>query len=266
MSLRSLPDSMLLMIFSYLTPVDLIRCTRVCHRWHSLINHHQQLWRRLYLRPECGNGHIGAVHVRRLDMFLNLLSNRCASSLIYIDLPVELITIEVLRELAIHCPNLEYLTLDFSAAMQLRDFNDLHEFPCNLKRLCICLSEVIFLEAFMRRIYGYLSSLQTLHIIGTIEKSSMTTAEESDNYETINISKIKAHVPNLRVINFYGVTFLDDSHIEAIACGCIHLECLAVNYCIKVSGSSFKVLINRCSKLKCLLLQNTGKSKSLTTD
>lgn len=256
-----LPDAALVTVFSYLTPLDLIRCTRVCHRWHLLISHHQQLWRRLFLRPDCSNGHIGAIHVRRLDAFLHLLGTRCGSSLLCIDLPVELITVEVLRELASHCPNLEYLTLDFSSAMQLHDFNDLHEFPCNLKRLCICLSEVIFLEAFMRRIYGYLSSLSTLHIVGTMEKSSISSAEETDNYETINISKIKTHVPNLHVINLYGVTFIDDSHIEAIASGCIHLECLAVNFCIKVSGTSFKTLVNRCLKLKCLLLQNTGKRK-----
>jgi hypothetical protein len=147
--------------------------------------------------------------------------------------------------------------------MQLHDFSELNEFPCNLKRLCICLSEVIFLEGFMRRIYAYLSSIHTLHIIGTLEKSSLTSTslEDTDNYETINITKIKAHAPNLRLINFYGVCFIDDNHIEAIASGCIHLECLALNFCIRISGTSFKYLINRCRKLKCLLLQNTGKER-----
>ena len=241
--------------------MDLIHCTRVCHRWYSLIAH-SHLWRRLYLRPEATSGHIGAVHVRRLDVFLHALATRFSSSLLYIDLPIELITIEVLRELAIRCPNLQYLTLDFSTAMQLHDFTELNEFPCNLKRLCICLSEVIFLEGFMRRIYPFLSSLHTLHIIGTLEKSSLTSTslpEETDDYETVNISKIKAHAPNLRIINLYGVSFLDDNHIEVIASGCIHLECLALNYCIRVQGTSFKNLMNRCRKLKCLLLQNTSR-------
>lgn len=258
-SLGSLPDSIFLLIFSYLTPVDFIRCTRVCRRWYALVAHHQQLWRRLFLRPDCSNGHIGAVHVRHIDKFLYMLTTRCASSLIYIDLPVELITVEVLRVLATHCPNLEYLTLDFSSAMQLHDFNDLNEFPCNLKRLCICLSEVIFLEAFMRRVYGFISCLNTLHIIGTIEKSSSSSPEETDTYETINISKIKANAPNLRVINLYGITFIDDSHIELIASGCLHLQCLALNFCTRINGSGFKNLMNRCEKLQCLLLQNTGK-------
>ncbi|CAF1603881.1 unnamed protein product [Adineta ricciae] len=259
--LRFLPDNILLAVFSYLTPLDLIHCTHVCHRWHQLVSHHSNLWQRLYLRPDSSNGNAGAVHVRRLDIFLHAIATRFNLSLLYIDLPIELITTEVLRELANRCPNLEYLTLDFSSAMQLHDFSDLNEFPCNLKRLCICLSEVIFLEGFMRRIYSFLSSLHTLHIVGTLEKSSLTSTtvpEETDNYETINISKIKANAPNLRIINLYGVAFVDDNHIEAIASGCIHLECLALNFCTKVTGTSFKNLMNRCRKLTCLLLQNTG--------
>ena len=238
---------------------------RVCRRWYRLISTHSHLWRRLYLRPESSNGPIGAVHIRRVDIFLHVLATRFGSALIYIDLPIELITIEVLRALAIRCPNLEYLTLDFSTAMQLHDFSELNEFPCNLKCLCICLSEVIFLEGFMRRIYTFLSSLHILHIIGTLEKSSLfstSAPEETDDYETINLSKIKAHAPNLRIINLYGISFLDDNHIEAIASGCIHLECLALNYCIRVEGKSLKTLLNRCRKLTCLLLQNTGNNKS----
>ena len=131
---------------------------------------------------------------------------------------MELITADILYELANKCPNLKYLTLDFSNAMQLHDFYDLNIFPCNLKMLCICLSEVIFLEGFMRRIYTYLSSLEILQIIGkkekpprkslnqtnffnsgTIEKSNEA---EEEVYETINISKIKAQTPNLRVYFF----------------------------------------------------------------
>ena len=197
-----------------------------------------------------------------MDAFLHAIATHFGSSLVYIDLPTELITVEVIRELAIRCPNLEYLTLDFSSAMQLHDFSELNEFPCNLKRLCICLSEVIFLEGFMRRIYGFLSSLHILHVIGTLEKSSLTStslSEETDDYETININKIKSHAPNLHTINLYGVCFIDDSHIEAIASSCIHLQCLALNFCVRITGTSFKNLMSRCQKLKCLLLQNTGK-------
>jgi hypothetical protein len=101
--------------------------------------------------------------------------------------------------------------------MQLQDFNDLNAFPCNLKLMTICLSEVIFLEGFMRRIYSFLSSLEVLHLIGNLDffylilavklliiiqnsKGTLETSNDPDeSYETINITKIKAYTPNLRV-------------------------------------------------------------------
>jgi len=67
------------------------------------------------------------------------------------------------------CQNLKYLTLDFSNAMQLHDFNDMNSFPCNLRSLTICLSEVIFMEGFMRKVYQHLSSLEVLHLIGSLQ-------------------------------------------------------------------------------------------------
>lgn len=63
-------------------------------------------------------------------------------SLRYIELPMELITHTVLHELANKCPNLNIMLLDFSTAMQLHDFSDLHSFPTKLRTMCICLSEV----------------------------------------------------------------------------------------------------------------------------
>lgn len=119
------------------------------------------MWKTVFLRPE----HHG-LHVRQTDLFVFQIGHRFSHSLQCIELPMELITAEILHELANKCANLKYLTLDFSTAMQLHDFNDLNVFPCNLKMLCICLSEVIFLEGFMRRIYTYLSSLEILQIIG----------------------------------------------------------------------------------------------------
>lgn len=56
----------------------------------------------------------------------------------------------------------------------------------------------------------------------------------------------------------YGITFIDDNHIESIASGCIHLECMALNFCSRYKGYSLKTLLDRCKKLKSLLLQNTA--------
>jgi hypothetical protein len=137
--------------------------------------------------------------------------------------------------------------------MQLHDFNDMNSFPCNLRSMTICLSEVIFMEGFMRKVYQHLSSLEVLHLIGTFE---LGDEEQEEIYEVINIGKIKAHTPNLRVINLYGISFVDDTHVEMLSNNCIHLECLSLNFCLKVKGSSMKNLIYRCKKLRTLLLQH----------
>jgi hypothetical protein len=236
-------------MFSFMNHHEIMKCSSVCRFWRNLTQN-PKLWRALKLRPEFKD----ALHVKNYEYFNYLLGHRFGSSLEYIELPIELITTNVMHELANKCPNLKYLTMDFSMAMQLQDFNDLNNFPCNLKMMTICLSEVIFLEGFMRKIYSFLSSLEVLHLIGTLETSN----DPDESYETINIGKIKQFTPNLRVINLYGITFIDDNHIESIASGCIHLECIALYYCSRFKGHSLKTLMSRCKKIKSLLLQNTG--------
>jgi len=56
--------------------------------------------------------------------------------------------------------------------------------------------------------------------LGTYEK---VEEEEEEVYEVINVHKLKAATPNLRVINMYGITFVDDSHIEAFSSNCIQV-------------------------------------------
>lgn len=50
--------------------------------------------------------------------------------------------------------------------MQLHDFTELQTFPSRLRSLTLCLSENIFLEGFLRKVYTFISSVEILHIIG----------------------------------------------------------------------------------------------------
>ena len=159
--INALPEKLIVHIFSFLNHHELIKCALVCKYWRNLTQN-PKLWRALKLRPDFKD----SIYIRNIDYFTHLLSHRFCTSLEYIELPIELITANILHELANRCTNLKYLTLDFSAAMQLQDFNDLNAFPCNLRLMTICLSEVIFLEGFMRRIYSFLSSLEILHLVG----------------------------------------------------------------------------------------------------
>ncbi|XP_031620016.1 F-box/LRR-repeat protein 2 isoform X2 [Contarinia nasturtii] len=248
-TIDKLPDKVLLNIFSYVSHREICRMARVCRRWRQMA-YDTRLWRNVSLRPE-----VSGLHVGSLDMLLSLISVRFGASLRYIELPIELITHTVLHELAAKCPNLTHMLLDFSTAMQLHDFSEMQAFPTKLRYMCICLSEVIFMEGFMRKIYNFINGLEVLHLIGTYEK---VEEEEEEIYEVINVHKLKSATPNLRVINLFGINFIDDSHIDAFSSNCIQLECLAVNYCNKVTGSTLKMLIQRSKRLMCLLMNGTS--------
>ena len=144
-------------------------------------------------------------------MLLKLIQNRFTTNLRYLELPCDLITREVLQELANRCPNLTHLLLDFSHGAQLADFSELNAFPTKIKYLCLCLSETIFLDNFMKKIYNFINGVELLNLYGTYEQGE---EEEGEVYEVLNIRTLKQATPNLRVINMWGVSFVDDSHIE----------------------------------------------------
>ncbi len=63
--------------------------------------------------------------------------------------------------------------------------------------------------------------MELLHIVGTYERGE---EEEGEVYEVLNIKTLKQATPNLRIITLWGITFLDDSHIEAFSSNCIQLQ------------------------------------------
>uniref|UniRef100_A0A8R1DEX5 F-box domain-containing protein n=1 Tax=Caenorhabditis japonica TaxID=281687 RepID=A0A8R1DEX5_CAEJA len=248
-TIEKLPDKVLRDIFQYLSPKQIISVGQVCRRWRTN-SQNPLLWKFVSFRPSYGGIQ---VNPQCMDFFLQLIGTRF-SELRIVELATDLITPNVLHELANKSPKLQYLTLDFSTAMQLHDFTDLQTFPSRLKSLTICLSENIFLEGFLRKVYTFISSVETLHIIGTYEK---VEDEEEEVYETVNVFKLKQFLPNLRVVNLWGVPFITDEHVDAISSNCAHLECLCVNYCAKVTGSCLKLVLQRCRKLRTLFLAHT---------
>ncbi len=160
MTIQEVPDMVLLKIFSFLRVPDLCKIMRVCRRWR-LLACDPQLWQTINLRPDY-NG----IQISSVDTLMRLITTRFGSSLRYLELPCDLITVPVLESLSSEAPQLRFLTLDFSNAMQLHDFNDLGGFPSNLYYLCVCLSDVIFMEGLMRKIYQALSTLEVLHLVG----------------------------------------------------------------------------------------------------
>uniref|UniRef100_A0A914ECN4 F-box domain-containing protein n=2 Tax=Acrobeloides nanus TaxID=290746 RepID=A0A914ECN4_9BILA len=229
---------------------------RVCRRWKN-VAYSPGLWRSVSFRASHGG-----IQVANLDYFTHLIGSRF-TELRNCELATDLITPNVLHEMANKCLKLQHLTLDFSTAMQLHDFTDLQIFPSRLKSLTLCLSENIFLEGFLRKVYTFISSVEILHIVGTYEK---VEDEEEEVYETVNVFKLKQFVPNLRVVNLWGVPFITDDHVDALSSNTAHLECLCVNYCTKVTGSCLKLVLQRCKRLKSLFLAHASLENKYIQD
>lgn len=77
-------------------------------------------------------------------------------------------------------------------------------------------------------------------IVGIFE---MLMEVEEDIYEVINIGKIKVYTLNFRIVNMYGIIFIDDSYIELFIFNCIYIEILVFNFCFRVKGFFFKFLV-----------------------
>ena len=66
-------------------------------------------------------------------------------------------------------------------------------------------------------------------------------------YEVLNIRSLKQATPNLSVINLWGVSFVDDSHVEAFSSNCIQLAALSLNFCTKVKVRIVYIRQELCS-------------------
>ena len=204
--------------------------------------------------------------MEREDHMLQLISTKFGNNLRYLELNADMVTPNVLVDLAKKCANLTHLLLDFAQASQLHDFTDLGAFPTKLKFLTLYLSDTIFLDNFMKRIYRYkfpnlnyyawfklvfgfgdqkqilnkthkirtfviffsfINGLEMVHIVGTYEKAEM---EEGEIYEVVNIKTLKQATPNLRIINLWGINFIDDTHVEAFSSNCIQLQVTSTHW------------------------------------
>lgn len=107
--------------------------------------------------------------------------------------------------------------------------------------------------SFITNLIGF--QINSIFFLGTYEKIE---DEEEEVYETVNVHKLKSYTPNLRVVNLWGVAFINDEHIESLSSNLAHLECLSVNFCQKFTGSCLKTVLSRCKKLKALLMEQTS--------
>ena len=75
--------------------------------------------------------------------------------------------------------------------------------------------------------FSFINGLEMVHIVGTYEKAEM---EEGEIYEVVNIKTLKQATPNLRIINLWGINFIDDTHVEAFSSNCIQLQVISTHW------------------------------------
>ena len=75
--------------------------------------------------------------------------------------------------------------------------------------------------------FSFINGLEMVHIVGTYEKAEM---EEGEIYEVVNIKTLKQATPNLRIINLWGINFIDDTHVEAFSSNCIQLQVTSTHW------------------------------------
>ena len=114
-------------IFSYLTHQQILKYAVVCKKWH-IISQDSRLWCFVSLRPE-----ISGLHVQGENHMCQIIPTKFGANLRYLETNADLVTPNVLQDLAKKCPNLTHLLLDFAQASQLHDFTDLSAFPTKLK-------------------------------------------------------------------------------------------------------------------------------------
>ena len=87
-------------IFSYLSHREILKSAVVCKKWH-IVSQDSRLWGFVSLRPE-----ISGLYVDGESHMLQLIPSKFGNNLRYLEMNAELVTINVLTDLAKKCPNL----------------------------------------------------------------------------------------------------------------------------------------------------------------
>ena len=104
---------------------------------------------------------------------------RFGINLKYLELPCDLITVDVLNELAQRCPNLTHLLLDFSHGAQLADFSGLSSFPT---KIIFCV--FVFSDNFIKKILNLPSYMQNL--LNEEDKKKQKILKQISNLKPVN--------------------------------------------------------------------------------
>ena len=240
-TISSLPDTLLLSIFQYLTTRDICQLSRVCRRWYAL-HLAEPLWdkieitnapsldidttvngllQRLAYTTSCLNVRQIKLDgcVRMTDDVLKTIALRCPELRSFEIASCEEITPKGIIDILVHCPNLLYLNA--SRCDNLSNFSkDMSE-----TALSIIFSELRYLD---------------------LSSCSCLTDEDLQYFLT--------RTPSLEYLYLRQCDCISNVGIETIATLCPNLKEISLNDCVNVTDQGVVKLLNRCRMLRYVSL------------
>ena len=236
-----LPDTVLLQIFKCLSKSQRCEVARACKRWQR-IAYDSSLWECTDLRR----------FRHRLDeiKIVKLIRSRMEPLLRKINLGGFTLSPKVFQILTKHCRRLKELCL--KSVTFVGNFADCEEsFPTNLQKLDIRYSSGH--STAFRKIAQSLRSTTCLGVSNELLVSLPLPMDVRDMF---------VQLAELRVLEFSYCIELTDEMVGFIAEFCTNLESLRLRRCNHICGTTLTDLIDSCSLLTSLVLDNTSLTDS----
>ena len=226
-----LTDESLLFLFTYFNKVDLSRCNAVNKRWHKITSD-RTLWKRVNFTPVLFNVDPNSFNVL-------LMSKMKFTEKIY--LGSLRVTFKMFRSMVIHCKHLRTLIFGRNSTIEEPPGGRFKiHFPKCLQNLDIRLANGKF---------EFLNEMQTnfVHL--------QNFGVSANSFDGIQLQTLFDRLPALKVVDFTNCHQMDDRGVEALAYSCSNIKSLCLIGCRNVYGTSFDLLIEKCSELRTLLVR-----------
>ena len=269
----SLPDSVIIQIFSYLDYPLIVRSTRVCTRWHRLC-YDPSLWKNVYIREKHASRIKGDTIKRLIPQKSNMISSVTLTNCTGVKN-------DTLVHVSYNCPKLKKIVLtgcnfitDAGIFALARNCNVLETVWIPSKNISeTAVINLVKNNPKVRELYAYSIAVtqNTLNAISTgcpeletliVYEASLEKNQRScDDVLTNNMVHVLATgCRKLRNLTLrYNQVLVTNRGLESLAANCLNLESFVLDYCDSNRGltdGGVCTIAQLCQNLKCLSISN----------
>ena len=265
----SLPDEIILKIFSYLDVRDLIKCSIVCQRWYALTKS-QHLWTQFSL-TDIHSPKWCPSKLVDLNATNYLIRTRFSPLINRVDMSKLCFTFETLDVLFSNCHHIKSLSVNFKylqiKAPYFQVEQCIHRWPRNkLEKLYVknvCDMKTRRMNSFkfsaLSRTCFNASAPYDIIELEILKLMQNLFRHNSDSLRILGlkcvdptiITSCKSHLSNLQILLLNNVNDTDGVLQELSEC-CPRLKCVEVDKCPDFKGDGFQDLIENCINLETL--------------